>query len=791
MDKQDISSEGQDITQPTKKLLNLNQLSQQVSHPQQLQNQGGSLNIQNELENTNVSISSEQTLKRQIKSQIVRQQKGQNTIFQNAMLQIINQNEAQHAIVSKKGQNFIQHLSSKKSNNQKLQPQHQKIFQQDKNCSQNDFSQKEGQVEQKQIIKKTISENQINYLQLKQLEGKIDINQQRDEQQHSKEQILKHEQICDQENPHHQEITEKKIFQQDQNCSLDDFSQKEGQIEQKQIIKQPIYNNQLSGLNIPYQQNQQILDEQKSIKQSEKIQENSAFKLQNISEYEIKISQYRNILILPNLFEKSSINLKQNEKDIILKNQQQVNQNMQEAVQQPTKIQNNNQDNQQNTPTIIQEDQSLTNQQQFEIFKNTKNLKNLSQNYSDQLNKVLDEIDQYKYTQYEKKVEFGQIKKEWKESIFDSINSTEIQNHTFQSQKQKIFESLVQKQYYLCKIVNSNQTKGLVIGFFYDEQDDFDEYVFKIIHSSVQSDIDSVKLIIKTLGFQFKLVKLEQENISIVILKKSDFVCISKKFGELVQFEKNIQQIENNYEINSQNYQECTKCRDKKICKSYNCFKNIKSRILTFLQNKKFSYCEYQNKLINGIIFQLSQEELIMEYLNFAYKAIFSCLENDQIHEQNTYQQQTIYHESISEKKQNSLLEEKNKQINNVNLINEYQFKEYQVLKKSDENQEKSKLNLNYQRKWEINKFNSLNTIKVSDNFFKLQNIIIQTLKTKKYFLCNCFVANQQEDIFIGYEEEINEINIYYVFVIKYNPTNLEIQKYLQIKHVSTNLRQL
>ncbi|KAL4473189.1 hypothetical protein ABPG72_015570 [Tetrahymena utriculariae] len=753
MDKQNIQSQGQNIIDSTKKISNQNLLSQQVSHTKQ--NQEGLLKVLNELEN--FSMISGQTLKREIKSQIVRKYLGQNGIFKNEMCQVINQKESQHIILSCQDQqdkSFFFNLSTKNSNDQRLQSQQQIFVQQDKNYSPNDFSQNEDQLEQKQIIKQITSSNQINCQKLKPFQEKTEINLQQDGQQHYQEQALKFEQTTNQANTYQQENAEKKQ-------------------------------------NISYLLDQQIYYEQKIIQQTQQLQENNILKQQNISEQTCQISHD----IQPNLFEKISTNLKQNdEKNEIMKIQLKDNQNLQDVVEQQSKIQKNNKDYliskagllELNKITIQQEIQSKTNQQELEIIKSAKKLSNLFYCYASQLKKIFGEILAYKYTECEKKNIYEQSKKEWQEEIFEKNKCNQIQNEIFQSQKQKIFESLNQKKFYLCKVIHSNQIEDLIIGFFQDEHEHFDDCIFKIIYNSIQSDIDSQILILQTLIFDVKLIKLEQENISIIILPKDDFLSIKDNLEQLVQFEQNIQHIENNYDINSQNCLECTICEDQNTCENQNCFKNIKSRILKFLQKKKYSYSEYENKLVKGILFQLSQEKFITEYLNYVLNTIFSFLENDQIDEQNISQQQLIQiTESISEKKQISSLEEINQQINNVDIINEYSFRDYKVF---NQNQEKVKLSTSYQMQWDVDTFNQLNKMKVSDRFLKLQNYIIQILKTKNYFLCYCFVANQQEDIFIGYQEEIKEKYIDYVFVIKYNPIDSEIQKYLQIKQFNEEI---
>ncbi|KAL4513064.1 hypothetical protein ABPG72_017749 [Tetrahymena utriculariae] len=423
-----------------------------------------------------------------------------------------------------------------------------------------------------------------------------------------------------------------------------------------------------------------------------------------------------------------------------------------------------------------------------EVLEKYQNLVN-SLNQFSQLQKIFDEIQNYQFREFQNLTIDEQlvfyVKGKWEQDIFERIND-QIQSKIFQSYKSEIFKQLRQRQYYLCKIIISNQNEDWIIGFLKDEYQifgDLEDQIFKIIYNPDQQDIDSQVQIFKTLGFDFQFIKLEQGNTSIIIFKKNDFLSISTKLEQLIQFKQNIQQIENNFEINSQNFLECTQCGDLEICENMNCFKNVKSLILAFLQNKKYSYYEYQSQLINGIIFQYSQiEELIPQYLHFIYKIIFSFLKNDQIDQYNTCSQQVVQNceKSVLKKKQNSSLGENNKQIDIADLVNEYSFNDYQIQKIQDQNQEK--LTPHCQRKWKLNKFNALNKNKVSDTFQILQKEIIIYLKTKNYFICNCFATNQSEDIFIGYQEQIKEKYIDYIFVIKYNPNNSEIQQYLQIK---------
>ncbi|KAL4509044.1 hypothetical protein ABPG73_006430 [Tetrahymena malaccensis] len=246
MEKQNILSQGQDQIIPTQNQLDLNQLSLQLSCLHQFQNQESSSNIQIELVDTNITTTSEQTLLKKVKSQIIRRSLAQNRIFQNAMYQVINQKGDQHAIISyhnQENENYNEHISSKNP----------KILEQDKNSLHNDFSQKQGQTKQKQTtIIKRVPDNQINILQLKYLDQKTDIDLQNDEKENSKEQTLKPQQTNYYENDYQQKNSERKIFKQDKKCPQNDFIPKKSQIQEQQTVMECVPNNQINCRQLKY-----------------------------------------------------------------------------------------------------------------------------------------------------------------------------------------------------------------------------------------------------------------------------------------------------------------------------------------------------------------------------------------------------------------------------------------------------------------------------------------------------------------------------------------------------------
>ncbi|KAL4505846.1 hypothetical protein ABPG73_004731 [Tetrahymena malaccensis] len=238
MDQSNSSSQRQDNIEPTQNVLSLNLLSLQASSNQQFQNQEELPNMSNQLEDTSITITSENSIKKKLKCLIFRRYISQNRIFENSECQVINQNQDQHAIISYQDQdnnNSIRHISSKNDNNQSIQPQQQNISQQDKYSQLNIYSKKEDEFKQIYIAFDQVSYNQIGYLQSKQ--DQTDTSLQKDQQSYDSKQTFKHEQITDQRNPHQQKNFEKDIFMKNKDSSQSCFSQNEIQTKHNQITE--------------------------------------------------------------------------------------------------------------------------------------------------------------------------------------------------------------------------------------------------------------------------------------------------------------------------------------------------------------------------------------------------------------------------------------------------------------------------------------------------------------------------------------------------------------------------
>ncbi|KAL4509046.1 hypothetical protein ABPG73_006432 [Tetrahymena malaccensis] len=625
MEKQNILPEGQD----TQNQLDLNQLGQQVSYPQLFQNQESSSKIQNELEDTSISTISEQTLlkklsiKRETSTQqyliAIKENENYNEHISSKNPKILEQdkNSLQNDFSQKQSQtkqkqttifervpdnqiNLLQlnyfkqktdiDLTNDEKENSKEQTlkheqqtnnyesdnqqknSERKIFKQDKKCPQNDFLPKNTQIQEQQTIIEWVPNNQINCRQLKYFDEKNNVSLQKNEQEHEKEQQLNQEQTNYQGDNYEQQNSDNKTNQQYNNYSANDFSIKQDQSKQNQNTRELISNNKISTTQI------------------KETLEKTGRNLQNDDQQHINVQNLYDKQI-SNLVNVNSEKNTDNDKNQFQRQDQQID-DKQQITQQSDQIlkkdilnleiiykqkgqtykEEPNISCSQTISIVQQQILSITSQQiDQDIKKYVGKEDNSSPSYSSQLKKIFDEIKNYTFQEYYKSVELNQItfyKQVWEEEIFDRVNESIVSSDQFKSQKQKIYESLKIKQLYLCKILYSNQLEDLIIGSNFDNNNNYDEYIFKIIYNPVQSDIDLQSQIIKTLGFQFELIQLEQENILILGFKKNDYLSFSNQFELLVQFKSNIQETEQNYyEINRISCQKCSNCQDQNTLK--------------------------------------------------------------------------------------------------------------------------------------------------------------------------------------------------------------------------------
>ncbi|KAL4508633.1 hypothetical protein ABPG73_006019 [Tetrahymena malaccensis] len=340
-----------------------------------------------------------------------------------------------------------------------------------------------------------------------------------------------------------------------------------------------------------------------------------------------------------------------------------------------------------------------------------------------ELQKLFSQIQQYSYEEYKQCQKWEQSEHQfvdlsWEEETFNNIN--QFQSKNFQNYKKNIFSKLKQNSQYLSKIFISNQKEDLIVGYKKEEQTYFiksdteqdvqvmgvkvldlnqkenikiQEYVYKIMYNPIQSEVDQQIITVETIGLQIEHIQIEQENIDILIMTRDDFLKIQNQLKQLFDFKPYLSQKKMYHEINSKSCQYCNKCQQMKTCSDSKCFKNVKFRILGFLQNKNYKYCVYDDKKTQGIIFQfqLNEGEFIREYQYFVLKIIFSFIYKDYKLLQNNSKEENIHFSSATsfqkEIYDQQLKENDCEKLDILETINQYSFKEFHI---------KNKLNQDY-----------------------------------------------------------------------------------------------
>ncbi|KAL4478066.1 hypothetical protein ABPG72_013505 [Tetrahymena utriculariae] len=302
------------------------------------------------------------------------------------------------------------------------------------------------------------------------------------------------------------------------------------------------------------------------------------------------------------------------------------------------------------------------------------------ESYFSQIQQLCLHIEEYNFIEYEKCMEYSEqpqfkvLKQIWSEEIFNQANK---------------------KQFYLSKIIFSNEKEDVILGFSGQKPE---EFIFNITNQSVQQEIESYIQIIQTLNMYVELIQIEPQKCSVLVMQKKDFFLVQNNFQLLTYFQGHISELEDCYEINSKTCQYCNACDGKKFCMNFECFKNIKSRILAFFQNRNYQYCEFTDKQIDGVIFKLNLEEIKISYLEFIYDTIFGFLKQKNTNLQNVHQLEAILlFEKVPQQQFVSETENKSKQAQNLQLVSEYQFEQYRILDKQNSNREKKK----YKMKWD------------------------------------------------------------------------------------------
>ncbi|KAL4509008.1 hypothetical protein ABPG73_006394, partial [Tetrahymena malaccensis] len=228
------SSNKQENIEPTQNFLSQNLLRQQASQIEQFQNQEEFSNMQNKQDDASITFTSENSIKKKVKSLIKRGHNSQKKISGNYVCQVINQNQDQHAMLSNKDQVINQlHLSSR---NQNSQQQHQKASQQDKIFQSNIDSQEEDQSKQDNNMFVQDFQNFSNPCQFNFNNYTNNSSQQKDQQQSQSQYPLN----LDQKSVYQQKNMMKRTIVNENDSLQNDFHNSEAQNKYKQEISQQI-----------------------------------------------------------------------------------------------------------------------------------------------------------------------------------------------------------------------------------------------------------------------------------------------------------------------------------------------------------------------------------------------------------------------------------------------------------------------------------------------------------------------------------------------------------------------
>ncbi|KAL4509503.1 hypothetical protein ABPG73_022719, partial [Tetrahymena malaccensis] len=228
-------------------------------------------------------------------------------------------------------------------------------------------------------------------------------------------------------------------------------------------------------------------------------------------------------MIFDNLFQQNTYKLNQN-------NQQQFKYGYQsDFSKEQTQVRSNQFDQIQLDISDLKQAQDKTNQLQIE--------KKLSKSYASQIEKIINQIKELKIDE-----------KELEQQKFENTNENQLLSKTFQDQKAKIFQQLKEKNVQLTKIIVSHDKQTLVLGYQNQSAQELTnqnntEIILFIYHNPNELELNCLDQIFSTSQIQFDHIKIDQDNISIFIIKKCDFeVLIQEKFKLLTKLE-NISQI--------------------------------------------------------------------------------------------------------------------------------------------------------------------------------------------------------------------------------------------------------
>ncbi|KAL4501394.1 hypothetical protein ABPG72_021201 [Tetrahymena utriculariae] len=298
--------------------------------------------------------------------------------------------------------------------------------------------------------------------------------------------------------------------------------------------------------------------------------------------------------------------------------------------------------------------------------------------------------------------------------------------------KSDILDKFKNQNIYICKLLYQNENGDLFIGYEELGEAQCQDLVIKIRQNSTekqqQEDISAIKSLKFIYSQQFVI---ESKNISLLVLQLNDCQQVEKKIKQFM----------------------------KETLSQFN---------LSVIEINQFKTAEYFSRNQNSFLYfsKISKQECRKKISQKGDQVDNSFSIPEQIKDQEISQTQ-------SDQKQNDILLK----------INEYNFSGYQNEQQNYSNYDTRQINNTVLRQWSKKIFENVNEGQIlKEPFLSQQKIILKILKRKQYYLCKYFESNQQQTVFMGYKEFPKEIYEDYVFIIKFEPSELEINEYLIIR---------
>ncbi|KAL4493892.1 hypothetical protein ABPG73_010170 [Tetrahymena malaccensis] len=371
---------------------------------------------------------------------------------------------------------------------------------------------------------------------------------------------------------------------------------------------------------------------------------------------------------------------------------------------------------------------------------------------------ILEEIQAYQFKDYEQQdqteaqSQIGYlIERKFNEDTFNSVNNkSSFKNKHFEQMKREIFIKLEEKNYYLCKLLNSNDKQDMFIG--YEEQDEcqYEDELIQIKYNMTQQELKITQQTFEALQLEYEEIDIQSHNTYVFVLSKKDIENLQsnlKNFNQVLDEIFNILKFKKHFEITFKNEN-----------KQQNSEKEI-DFLFSFLKNQKYYLCEFNDQQIEGIMLKADHQQIIQSFQDYINLQIYNIsLKDDDFTQQDFRQSKDIAEEKevSSDKTQarpeNINLQESilNQNINYEQIQNQYlddqnnqvQFKNQQTIIENLENQQSTedlKKNDIF-----INQANKLKCIQSEEIILKQQD---SSQQSKDSYIKNNSINMNQENI--------------------------------------------